>query len=501
MTALHYLLSFTCFFLSATSLIASSPEQELEQHLTLLIPGNGPEAQSARMYAQQRIGESMDRLTKRKIHKKKAKKAKQILVEEVETHFLKHYEARASMQGLFKEGNFDQTSATALYAILMEYLDWPYELRVVGMEVVLYYDPLAGGERIEITQCPRLNTTSETQFRSAYLDFVRFVGHLETTVWENSTTDDIFTTNYLGATATLSVTQLASFSAMRQAFKAYEKRAWTAAQDWLLRSRQLYRFPVQEVLERAVWLQLANAESSGYESLFYLWKLWEERRGTPWQGELIKRFNNNIVAREAVSVWQIDSLYTDFQRRFQNDVDAQVQLKEMYYLQRARFHAQEGRAVPVMNFMDSLYHLRPGDTDIQDVLAGMLVWTLQPVRNFSDGLERIDYYQKRYPFLQNNVLFQDQHLYYQAERVRHFFDQDDYANGWSHWLTFKTLSEEVKQAPRFASWVSTAYLSISNYYLRQGDPHSARGYVRRAANLLPNDDYLQHRVNLLQRYR
>ena len=90
---------------------------------------------------------------------------------------------------------------------------------------------------------------------------------------------------------------------------------------------------------------------------------------------------------------------------------------------------------------------------------------------------------------------------YQAERVRTFFDKDDVNNGWEYWRTFQALSQRMRNAPRISSWVSTGYLAVSNYFLRQKDYSSARSYVQEAVNLVPHDDYLQHRASLLKRYR
>jgi tetratricopeptide (TPR) repeat protein len=154
-----------------------------------------------------------------------------------------------------------------------------------------------------------------------------------------------------------------------------------------------------------------------------------------------------------------------------------------------------------MSFMDSLYRYQPNNTAVQEVLAGMLVWSLRnSEREFSRGLDGINLYSRRYPFLHQNELFQDRHLLYQAERVRYYFDQDDLVKGGNYFEEFKRLLTTSRSAPRRNSWILTAYLAASNYYFRQGDYSQAFDLIQQARREAPDDPYLDHRAGVLRNY-
>ena len=180
--------------------------------------------------------------------------------------------------------------------------------------------------------------------------------------------------------------------------------------------------------------------------------IWQESPGAPWQRELLRHFNQAISKQANQSIWQIDSTYLSFQEQFARHPGAQGQLRELYYLHRARFHASENNTDLVMSFMDSLYNLHPQLIEVQDVLAGMLVWSLRTEREFGAGLTLINKYERQYPFLANHILFQDRNLFYQAERIRYHFNADEAVLGNQYLKEFQAHSNRGSHPPGNKSW-------------------------------------------------
>ncbi len=493
------------FSLILTAPLHASPTaleaERLDEQLEMLLPGNGQQDLSARAYARGQLHELFQRLEDNRVRRKAIHKALEIIIAEVEGSFLRHSGAFVPFANLFREGQYDQSTATAIYALVMEYFSIPYAIQMNEWQVNLLADPEGRPQVLGAPISRRQTRQRLANFKRSYLELLRSVALLDEEEWQRPE-EELFRLYYFGNTDQLSLRELASYLHYRQALAAYDRRAFVEVLSWLEQAQGLSGRPLYAILQRATWLQLADEDETSRESLFYLWKVWEGSPGEPWQSELLRRFSKATVS-EGDSVFgaaRIDSIYHYFNDRFAGYGFAQQQLREMYYLKLARFHARHGHTESVTNYMDSLYLLRPQDLDVQNVLAGMLVWSLGSERDFTRGLQRIQEFSNRYPFLLNNELFQDQHLFYQAERIRYFFDRDEAATAANYLRDFDLLLQRFGRTPRMTSWVTTAYVAASNYYYRRGEFAYALHYVERSYALAPTDPYLEHRVDLLRNY-
>lgn len=489
-----------CLGLGLKAEIPANKLAELDSQLELLLPGTSNQEQSARAFAKERISVLISDLEGRKIRRKSTSKALEILEEEVGQQFLQRPAYLAHFDQLFKLGQYDRTTATALYALAMEYFGLPYLLQVRDAEILLIADPQELARPLALPHDDPWTASSSQRFQNAYLEVLRSIGYVSPAEWDRSP-QALYDQYYLGGNTQLNLRQMASFLYYRQALRAYAKQSWSTALDWLYRAEQLASWPVHEVIRRAIWLQLANQPDNASESLRYLWMIWQDSPGAPWQKELLQHFSQAISEVSGnSSSWRIDSTYFAYQEKFAQHPGAMGQLRELYYLQRARYHAKEANTEAVMSFMDSLYSLRPYQTEVQDVLAGMLVWSLRTERDYTKGLERISLYERQYPFLSKHALFQDRHLFYQAERIRYHYNADEDILGSRYFEEFKKHCLRISKPPSYVSWVTTAYLAASDYHFRNGDYSRALLIVEEARQEAPQDPYLDHRSDVLRRY-
>ncbi len=472
---------------------------ELDVHLQLLLPGTSNYEQANRAFAKEQIQNLLQVLEDRRIRRKKTDKALQILQEEITVRFFRKPGDFNNFHQLFTSGSYDRSTASALYALAMEHFDLPYILKVRDAEILLEVSAEDATHKLTLPHGDHWTTASSQRFQNAYLEVLRSIGYLSPAEWRRSP-KALYDQYYIGGQTEVDLQQMASFLFCRQALKAYHDQAWSTALDCLNRSELLQRWPVQKVIRRAVWLQLANQKDNPEESLRHLWMIWQESPGAPWQRELLRHFNQAISAESKPSIWQIDSTYLSFQEQYSRHPSAQGQLRELYYLHRARLHARENNTELVMSFMDSLYNLHPQNLEVQDVLAGMLVWSLRSEREFNRGLTLIQKYERQYPFLTNHLLFQDRNLFYQAERIRYHFNADEAVLGNQYLQTFKAHSNRGSRPPGYVSWLSTAHLSASDYYFRKRNYQQAFILVEEARQQAPQDPYLDHRVDVLRRY-
>ncbi|MCB0636651.1 MAG: hypothetical protein KDC54_08540, partial [Lewinella sp.] len=453
-------------------------ERRLEEQLEILLPGTDLQRQSARAYAQQQLQLVFTQLEANRVRRKSERRALQMIEQAIEDEFLQAYERFADFADLFKAGAYDQATATAIYALALEYFGLSYQIRTEPGSVYVLADPENEAHPLVVREWRQ---GEDRAFREQYIRLLREVGGLAE-AHRQLPDATLFERYYFSNTEVLTLRQLASYLCYQQAMRAYQLSAYTESLHWLEQAQDLSAQPLYGVLERAVWLQLARRAPTGREGLYYLWKIWEGDPGDPWETELLRRFheaaNEQLVGTGDAG--SIDSIYQYFNDHFTGHAGAQLRLREMYYVKQARYFASQNQVAPVMSYMDSLYHLQPDDPEVQDVIAGMLVWSLRAERDFTKGLQAINHYRQRYPFLTSHDYFQDQDLFYRAEQIRYYFDQDESVRGMSFLQEFESLLYRYGDTPRRVSWISTAYLSAAAYYQRMDDDWRALELVQKA---------------------
>jgi hypothetical protein len=472
-------------------------DRRLDEQLEILLPGTDLHRQSARAYARQQLQLVFTQLEVNRVRRRSERRALQMIEQAIEEQFLQDYERFADFAELFKGGTYDQATATAIYALALESFGLSSPLRPEPGPVSVLADP---DEEAHPLIVRAWRQGEDRLFRDQYLHLLLEVGAVAEE-HRQLPGSALFQRYYFADASVLNLRQLASYLCYQQAMRAYQLSAYTESLHWLEQAQGLSAQPLYGVLQRAVWIQLVRRSPQGGEGLHYLWKLWETDRGDPWETELLRRFH--LAANEqldgAGGGRQIDSIYQYFANRFGgHSPAAQLRLREMYFVKLARYFAGQNQVGPVMVYMDSLYHLQPNDPEVQDVIAGMLVWSLRAERDFNKGLAAINTYRQRYAFLAGNDYFQDQDLFYRAEQIRYYFDREEEQRGMSYLQEFETLLYRYGHTPRRVSWVSTAYLSAAAYYQRMDNDWQALQLLRKADELAPDDPYIEHMLEMLR---
>ncbi len=498
---------FCWFFLTvllapAASATESPKAGQLAEKLALVLPGNSQAVLSARLYAETELKGMIVDLRKDKVGRRSLRKSAQRLERYVLNRFLRRHDGFASFEQLFKDKTYSQATAVALYAILAEEFGYTYAIRSDLWSLSILLDPM--GESITLAiPLPKGNATvSKQAFQQNYLDLLRASGLLSEQEWQRSP-DDIFARYYYGETDKMTFRQLAGYLQYLEALGQYRLQRHDLALWHIEQAQLLYNRPVHAVLRRAILFQLAvHQNNTTREGLYYLFLLWEEKPDLDLRNDIVQRYINvadDYLLKQKKEV-SFDSLHQYFQRKSLAHPDLAKQLREIYFLKKAAFHASQSRTTALLDDMDSLYQYRPTDPDVQHILATLLVWSLRGQRDWKIGLPSVTTYAKRFPFLSERPEFKDLDLFYRAEQIRYFYDADDPVQGLPHLQAFETLLLRYGPTPRHKLWILTAYLGASNYYFRLTDYANARYFLDRAYLLSPDDPYLQHRRLLLLNY-
>lgn len=499
---LKYCLLF-CFACCGLLTVRADTADPLNQQLRLLIPGESAAHHSARDYTQNKIEELVTSLRADKISRKSTKKQIQRITDYVESRLLRDAVDYAPLQDLFRNGAYTQATTTALYALLFEQLGLSFEIRVDLWEVYVVADP---DRRAVALFAPGKRKRSARRERSFVEEYNRYVAALYSgSTPPPSTTESFeeqFQRHYFAPGTTLDIRELSAFMRYREGLHQYGQRAFAAALYALDDAIRIDDRSPYRLLRRAALIQLADQNSShSREALFYLFQLWQENpEDGNLRNEFVRRFIEGAKRLETPEdLIPFDRLYGYLHRKTISDPVLLRQLTEIYLLQKARFFARRGQVEQVAVYVDSLYRIKPNDPTIQDAVGRIVAWSLRGKREYTDGLNQLSEFKRRYPFLATHPAFTDMQLFYQAENVRALYDREQTNLGNTALRQFDTMLVQAGgKTARSELWIVTAYLAASNHYFRMGEYTTARELLEVADRLVPNHHYLLHRIELLR---
>jgi hypothetical protein len=441
---------------------------------------------------------SAKRLERQKVKRKRPKKMLQLIRHEVENRYLRHYQSLSDFSRLFKDNHYNELTAAALTSMLLQELEIDHQLFLFQQEVRI---TLADGTVLEIESWGR-NRPLTRRRAGEQSHLIELVDALQLPPESEFRQSILAPYRSDAEKKALSPGELSGMLYYRRALDFYLKRQYAAALIALDRAGTYFADPKLELIRYVILYQQAKNLSADSKLIEPLFKLYRLHSSPGIAVEMVHRFAElaEYYLLEKGDQIKFEDLYTAYRQLFAEDEVILQQLKEIYFIEMAQFHARRYEPHRVIGFLDSLNTYRPEDPQIQKILAPLLVQSLSGQKDPEKGLAIIEVYRKDFPFLQKDTFFRDVELSYRAERTRKAFDADRGEQGRNYLVAFEQQLAKAGLTPRSKLWIVTAYTAASAFYFRNADYINARWHIQRALALVPDDDFLLHRQEVLRNY-
>lgn len=460
-------------------------------------PSQGEDKASAGQ-ALEEVRNSANRLQKHKVQRKRTKKQVQLIRHEVESKYLRRYNGLSGFGALFKQGSYNELTAAALVSMLLEELEIDHQLYLWQQQPRI---DLEDGTPLQIEQWGR-NRPAGLVLEEERSRLVAVLNALQIPVESRLYQNAVSPYREKAEKRKLMPAELTGMLYYRQGLGYYDRGHLEPALAALEKARTYLNDARLEVVRYAVLYQQAKdtgRDSTLVEPLFDLYHL---HPATEISEELIRRFARlaEYYLLEKNNTRKFDDLYYKYRREFASRSRVLQQLKEIYFIEMAQYHAANFEPSWVISYLDSLNTYRPNDPKIQEILTPLLVRSIGNQKDPEIGLQAIETYSRDFPFLRQDALFKDMELSYRAERTRLAFDAGKEAKGKEYLGEFEQKLAQSGLTPRSELWITTAYDSASDYYFRNADYVNARWFIQRALALIPNDPFLLHQQEVLGNY-
>lgn len=490
--------------LPAEKEVKVSKTMSWEEQLHLLLSASAVKDRNAQQKIRLSIEETFRLLEADNIRRKPARKAVQQIEDVLRSTYFKQYESNASFESLFKNGAYNNATASALYLLFLGNFELPYDLLIEPRR--LYPSVLDGQERVEMRTFDesKKGDKADENYMRDYLQFLVEMKLLDKLELQTGQTKTLFHRYYMPAQERIRLLQLVGVLHYQQGLAWYSKNDYKKALVELEQAHQLYPVPRHDYARYACLYQLsAVANLDQLESLDPLFVLCRDYPTREVQQKLLDHFFE--LSKKAMAgpsaIEQLTRYYDYFLQRLPAGRDPVRYIKKLYFQHKARYYSQQlNQGDRMAACMDSIYRLDPTDTTTHRFYGSIVQQIVVRERDYEKGLAQIEVYKARYPFLKSYPYVRDMELCYRADRIRSLFDAQKETEGLAELNEFERLLHAFGQTPRRDSWVTTAYQSAAYYYYRNQNYAAARGMFSRAISFAPNDAFLQHQQEWMQRY-
>ena len=488
-------------------LAASLHADDLSGRLRLLYPGEDAVAVAERQYLSKQLDEVFRQLTySDRITRKSTARRVAAIQARYYVGVLQTYDEAAVLTDAFRDGRYNDATATLLLALTLERFNIPYEGYIDHWESYLRIQPDAKTSIVLRSGAAASHTpAAERSYRRQYLTLLRGVLATELTDLSSSEADALFYRYHYSPHQRMSFRQLAAYAQFRQAQQAYSAGALDRAQALLAAARDQDNRHTFLLWQEAVKLQQLALHFPSPEAyigeLFAKWRVDTANRYLP--AALLRQFDRR---QQELLAADLPEAALALLKRFSSRGPApahtwRAQLKELQQLRLLSYYQSRGEEVQALHLAEAMLAGEPNNGRYQDYVAELTMVNLRHTHDDADELvAQAKQAALRHPFIGTHDRYADVILRRYALRVRDAFAGQDPAAGERTLKEFRDQLAAIPNGYDRKLWTLTAFVAASNYYFAEEDYAPARRYIDEALAYDPTNDFLLHQRDLLARY-
>lgn len=342
------------------------------------------------------------------IRKLKPKKQIKQIYDQVHDRFLKKYEEVAYFDDIFTTGNFNCVSASALYALILDYFDINYIIKETPTHVYIIADPSATSFLIETTLPSNGVFVFDEKFKKNYIDFLYNNKIISDSEFNATSTDALFKKHY-ESDKTIDPIKLAALQYYNQGVFLYNSGNYSSAASSLQKAEIVYPSSAIQFLYSNALLNLI-AEQSGKKK--YDGKTlakYVNLNKTSHDALQTSKDHFNAVSNEMVinrpDIPAYLAFYSGFINQLCDSVDKSDYMQS-YHEILSYYHYLKHDYLKVLDHASSAYELNPENLRTQQLVMESLMKYFQEEsesENFTP--DTLINYAERFPFILREDVF------------------------------------------------------------------------------------------------
>jgi hypothetical protein len=475
--------------------LKKSPVKTLDLLLVAQHPTNVPELEKL-------INDFATGLEKKGFNEYNRKKQMKTIYDQVHSRFLKKYEEEAYFADIFSNGNYNCVTASALYALVLDYFKIDYIIKETPNHVFLVADPNSTSYLFETTLPANGVMQFSDRFKKNYIDYLRNNKIISETEYKTNSFDDLFQKHY-ESSKVINQAQLAALQYYNKGIFDFNAERYALAAINFEKADLIYpslniRFLLSSSLQNQLADQTEKKQYDGKTFAKFVSLNLSNVEGAQLSTNHFRALTNEMVINRP-NIAGYTSFYADFTKNVGDSVDIK-EYEQIYHESLAYYYQLTYNFEKVFDHASMAYKANPENIrNRQIVLESLLNYLREGDKMDEITIDSLTNYTREFPFLVNNDVYL---------RLLSYGFTSDIAKGGVR-LTMAELEKNIDRMEKFSKQllvhdsnddvVEKLFSESAAVLVRDYNYDDAERVLKKGLEIVPGSDNLKQQLSTISR--
>jgi hypothetical protein len=423
-----------------------------------------------------------------------------IIYKYVHKLFFDVYKLKNSFSDIFEKGEYNCVSGSAMYAIVFELMDIPYQIVEAPQHVFLFAYPNSHKIMIETT----IPTNGYFTFTDSYVEkFINYMYEsklISKEEYESNSMNQLFNTYYF-ATKGLSIKELAGIQYSNYASYYMDESEYGNALNeikkaYFINPNERNKYFLQYILDYEI--SNRNYQNENDVNTLAILCRYNNINEKEVSDEKIKYEFGRLNQEQLITNSNYSAYTKSFNLIYNTLIDTTLKkdLAFVYHYELARLGYSAAKDKDYqLEHLKGAYAVHPKHADLQAMIKSYFAKLVEKSDDPLFIMNTINDFEKDFDFLNNDINFNSVKANCFLEMAYQKFTLKEAEKGETYLTNFEslcTLKKDIKPTERF---VERAYSSAANYYYKKGNVTKTKQVLKTGISYAPNNFGLFMRLN------
>lgn len=414
------------------------------------------------------------------------------IYKEVHEAFLVKYVDNPAFTQIFKNGDYNCATASALYAFLLDKFSIGYAIREAPTHVYIVAAPESNNVIFETTTPGTQVLTFNDKAKNQFLEFMYENKMISKEEYSSGDKNELFNKHFY-SDKPIGIKELVGLLYYNKGIEALHAEKYLDAYRHFEKSYFLYpdaklKYFVTMSLSMVVYNDDKISDDEKLPYYFRQIELDNRKPGLSLVAQYVSKHSKKYLF-ENTDLVKYHAMYRSVYSRVKDSMMLQA-LRKDHYTNCARYYDIKNKPDSTGLYLDSLYQLNPNDLLVQEMITSNVIEVIRGAGGERTAVDAFDGYAKRFPFI-NNTKLQEFQVFVTSKVVYDLYDAENAKDGKKYLDNLRSvLDGKPELAKKSEMYLGMAIGEVCGYYVRKQDYKSAKELLLFMMKLLPeNEDF------------
>lgn len=414
-----------------------------------------------------------------KITAKPLPKQVKAIFQSVHNSYLKKYEPIASFDQIMSNGVYNCVSATALYGLVLDHYNIPYEIKQLPTHVYLVADPKGSKITVESTDPNGGYFAPDAKFKRTYVEYLQKSKMVSAQEVQTKSVEEIFNKNFQADKA-ISFKQLIALQYYNEGIKQHDEQSFAKATAAFQKAYRLYPSPeTRFLLTNSLANQMQGLNYNTLEEVTLLTSFYAMQPGDMYRDEFsndFKRLTQKLLLDKNDTLFY-RKVYKEFLHSARDTVSAH-EIAYIFNFQHGRVNALQHKYDTSLEFLKQAYVHNPVGAELNGIIRAVLQDELSQNQASLNFVKSLDQYGKYFPFLKNEEIYHRAYLIAYSRAIVDYFNANMREEA-KKYLSLFEAKYKTNKAGYEPQYVSNLYIAACQSYMRAKNITLTKQYAKK----------------------